>query len=424
VFIVAGAKAGRWLTDFDRACHLDWEPKDTRTPQRDSFRFAADAIVARCFSPLTDDCTPVVLTAEQLYFSALRDGVLLMQLQPGQTVAAPGFSMVQFKPCLLLMSLACGATWAEVEMQELADGRALLEGQIQILGVTSQVRSALQANPMLRKAKIQRWFRNAAEEGEIREWTSFAEVLAPLGVLGMNYFANTAAGGGILFSPWSSNPIGAGVLRTPGLPCHLCEPNGTSMPPLADVALIAPKKFPKGAPGIQVGLPEAAVGRIVIVRTSEIDILVKNLGSHRSGAVLPELQIEQALKEAFPDQVRAAVLVSLPVHGDSSRTRVALLVFVRPGATVKRTDEFMALLQSEFGQERTPDRVEVFEMNPKLVQPKSAKPQVDRAACRAQYTSGVLWGKNGYRVFRELSALFVEAMQVRRHLAPQSAGEP
>ncbi|MGC4067265.1 MAG: hypothetical protein QM784_22010 [Polyangiaceae bacterium] len=272
VFVLAGAKAKPWVSCLGDACLLPIEPKHHVPAPRGAHRFAAKDVVARLFSPLGEAWDELVeLTAEQLYLSSLRDGVLLLQLGPGEAVAAPGFSELQFKPALLLSTLACGGTWVELGMEELGDGRALLEGKIDVLGVTSNLRELLRSSSRLRKARLKRWFRNVAEDNDTSAWFDFTAVLAPLGIGTMNYFANVAAGGSLLFSPWSLQFGGTCVWRSPGLPCELGEPNGTGMPPLADVAMLVPGKFPKGTPGIQGGLPENAVGRLVLAVSSVSD---------------------------------------------------------------------------------------------------------------------------------------------------------
>jgi hypothetical protein len=418
VFIVVGAKANPWVSSFGTACLLPSEGRIESRQVRSAHRFAAKEIVARLFSPIGEAWNELVeLSAEQLYLSVLRDGIIVMQLASGESMAAPGFSELQFKPALLLTTFACGGTWVEVGMEELGDGRVLLEGKIDLLGVTSRLREILRSCPLCRKAKLKRWFRNVAEDSDSAAWFEFTAVLAPLGIRSMSYFANMAAGGSLLFSAWSFQSGTMDVWRSPGLPCELGEPNGTGMPPLADVAMLLPGKFPKGTPGIQGGLPECAVGRLVLSVTPASDRLIKNLGSHRAGMVLPEGQLEDVLKAEFPEWVRSATLVSLPTQGGLTGELVALLVFVHPSERGQASRVIDTFLKQTLGKERCPDRVEVFELNPKLLNPKASSTDVDRAACRSQYISGSLWGKSHSSVFRQLAELFTEGVEVREFSA-------
>jgi hypothetical protein len=190
------------------------------------------------------------------------------------------------------------------------------------------------------------------------------------------------------------------------------------MPPLGDVAMLVPLKVPKPQPGIALGLPDAALGHLVLATTPSHDIWVMNLGRHRSATVLPERQIEELLAAAYPGLVRAAVLVVLPIHHQAARQRVALIVFVRPsdgaGALAASITDY---LRSELGEERSPDRVEVFELNPRHHDPKAPQTEIDSAGCAGQYISGALWGKSRLSTVRELCGLSLEVARVRQYRA-------
>src|SRR5690606_13789193 len=166
-------------------------------------------------------------------------------------------------------------------------------------------------------------FKNLAEDPGSRRWAEFERRMKDTGALGMSLFANSAAGGSLLFSAWASEPSSVPVHRTPGLPCELSEPNGTGMPALADVGMLSPTQPPEGAKGAFT-LPASALGQLVIVEAEAGDLWVTNLGSHRRGVVLPEVQIEQVLSDEFAPAVRAAVLAVLPLAGDGGQ-RVAFI---------------------------------------------------------------------------------------------------
>ena len=69
---------------------------------------------------------------------------------------------------------------------------------------------------------------------------------------------------------------------------------------------------------------------------------------------------------------------------------------------------------------------EVFELNPRLVDPKAPEREIDRVGCAGQYITGTLWGKSRLATFRELAALSVEVERVReyRALLADSAQSP
>lgn len=415
VFVVAGGKAKPWVANDDALCLLEWEPHaaSESTPAFESHRYGANASAMCLFSPLAADWdAPVQLRADQLYLSALRDGVLLLGLEPGQRVSAPGFCEVQYKPGLLLATLAAGASWLELGVEDWEPGSLFFAGKIDVLGVSSDVRARIMSTPHLPKGSSSRWFRNLTEEDNcVKAWAEFEAKMAATGALGSRWFGNSAAGGSILFSAWTAEPSRGGVWRAPGLAYELKEPNGTGMEPLADVVLLTPTKQPLQLRRAQHELSAAALGRPVIAVTEGTDIWVINLGSHRRGAVLPEQQMEELLQAELAPDVRAAVLVVLPRHGEGKGQEVALLVYVRPDSKVGAAD-IEKLLETQLGKERVPDRIDVYPLNPKL---DLREPEVDRAACAAQYLSGTLWGKRRCPVFPQLARVCLEIERIGRY---------
>jgi hypothetical protein len=416
LFVVAGITARPWVEHEPGVELLDWEsvPSARGAPSIEPHRYEANEAAARLFSPLSPEWdTPVELSAEQLYLCALRDGLLLLGLEPGQGIAAPGFCEVQFKPGLLFAALAAGATWVELSLDELEGGRALFGGAVAVLGVSGPLRRLLMASQPPPAGRLTRWFRNLAEDNAVKAWSGFEGFMKESGALGMQWFGNSAAGGSLLFSAWTSEPSSAGVYRAPGLVCELSEPNGTGMPALADVGLVSPPAKPPAGKGVH-PLPASALGQLVIVDTEASDLWVTNLGSHRRGVVLPEGQIEQVLAESFVGAVRAAVLVVLPLAGESGGQRVALVVYARP-ASFLSPSALREVLLAELGAERVPDQIEVFELNPKPLDAKKDASRVDRAACRAEYLSGMAWRKSRCAVFGQLAALSAEVEAIRDH---------
>jgi hypothetical protein len=422
LFVAAGITARPWVEHEPGVELLDWEsmPSARRAASIEPHRYEANEAAARLFSPLSPEWdTPVELSAEQLYLCALRDGLLLLGLEPGQGIAAPGFCEVQFKPGLLFAALAAGASWVELSLDELEDGRALFGGAVAVLGVSGPLRRSLMTSRPAHAGRVTRWFKNLAEDSAVKAWAGFESRMKESGALGMQWFGNSAAGGSLLFSAWASEPSLASVYRTPGLACELSEPNGTGMPALSDVGLLSPLAKPPAGKGVH-PLPASALGQLVIVDTEAGDLWVTNLGSHRRGVVLPEAQIEQVLAESFVGAVRAAVLVVLPLAGESNGQRVALVVYARPSSFLSASD-LRAVLLTELGAERVPDQIEVFELNPKPLDPKKDASRVDRAACRAEYLSGMSWRKSRCAVFGQLAALWAEVDAIRDHRREREA---
>lgn len=420
LFAVVCPKAATWV---DASVELlVWRPESTNARVGSPHRFEAGETAAYLFSPLTVDWFPLPVSAEQLYLSALRDALLLLQLEPSDIISAPGFCDLQFKPSLILASLAAGAEWVEFDQGELHSWRVLQEAKVSVLGVAPVTRRLLGARGASVPSSVRRWFRNVAETTS-DEWTEVQAKLARAQTLGMNYFANAATPGALLFSDWTSNPCACGVLRAPGLACELTEPNGTEMPQLSDVGTLSPVADFEPGPGQRMLPTVAATGRIVLAQTRCDNVWVANLGSHRDGKLLPEPLIEGLLLRRYPKQVRAAIIVSLPARQRDAVVSDRLVVFARPSEPPLLAAEVEGVLKEAFGVQWSPRSVTVFELNPALLAPDDPQSEVDRAGCAAQYLAGILWAKaRAGPVFRELARLGPELSQVMRHHSERTEG--
>ncbi len=413
LFAVVSPKAATWAdASVER---LVWRPVPMNGRVGPPHRFEAGETAAYLFSPLTVDWFPLAVSAEQLYLSALRDALLLLQLGSSDVISAPGFCDLQFKPSLILASLAAGAAWVEFDQGELHSWRPLQDAKVSVLGVAPIMRRLLSAAGAPVPSSIRRWFRNVAESTS-DDWSVVQAKLARAQTLGMNYFANAATPGALLFSDWTSNPCACGVLRAPGLACELTEPNGTEMPQLSDVGTLSPVADFEPGPGQLTPPTVAATGRIVLSQTRRDNVWVANLGSHRDGKLLPEPLIEGLLLRRYPKQVRAAIIVSLPARQRDAVVSDRLVVFARPTEPPLLAAEVERVLKEAFGVQWSPRSVTVFELNPALVAPDDPHSEVDRDRCAAQYLAGMLWAKaRAGRVFRELARMGPELSQVMRH---------
>jgi hypothetical protein len=422
LFVVSGMEAMPWVREVGGLTQLEWE---MTTPAVESskatpHRFNADEVAVRCFSHLARDWgPPVPLAAEQLYLGALRDGLIVLGLRASEGLAAPGFCDVQYQPWLLWACLASGANFVQLDAEDVGNGAVLFGGPIQTLGVSAQLRNALLGRPQFPSPiGIRQWFRDVSEDVDITRWMQLGARFGTAGVLGMNYFANAAAGGTIVYSAWSSQPAGSDVWRAPGLPCELTEPNGTGMPSLADLGMLSPDPKLQGQAGVRKGLLPESVGQVVLVFAEEQDTWVGNVGSHRGGRFLPEKPIERVLQKRYPGAVRCALLIALPLRRNTSAARVVLLVYAVPRKSHLLNDlTIKADIAEQLGQASVPDRVEIYDVNPKWKNLKEDVPEVDSLACLSQYQSGLLWKKQSTAVFRQLSVIGDEVRQIRQYRA-------
>lgn len=420
LFVVTGMEATPWIREIGGLTQLEWEMNAMSIESSKSIphRFDANEVAIRCFSHLTPKWgPPVPLSAEQLYLGALRDGLMVLELRASEGLAAPGFCDVQYQPWLLWVCLASGANFVHLDAEDVGTGAKLFGGPIQTLGVSVQLRDVLlERGQFPSPVGIRHWFRDVAEDLDVTRWMQLGARFGAAEVLGMNYFANAAAGGTIVYSVWSRQPAASGVWRAPGLPCDMIEPNGTGMPSLADLGMLSPNPKLQGQLGVRAGLLPESVGQVVLVFSDEQDTWVGNLGSHRGGRFLPEKPIESVLQRRYPGAVRCALLIALPLRRNTSAAHVVLLVYVAPKKRQLLNEvAIKADIAEQLGQASVPDRVEIYDVNPKWKDLKQDAPEVDALACVSQYQSGLLWKKQSRTVFVQLSALADEVRQIRQY---------
>ncbi len=97
--------------------------------------YAPDDVALRLLSPFGEPEAPpdepppppepVETSASALHLSLVRDGMIVLGLDPADVVAMPGLDPAQFQPLMLLAVLAAGGCWAELGVADLArDPRA------------------------------------------------------------------------------------------------------------------------------------------------------------------------------------------------------------------------------------------------------------------------------------------------------------
>lgn len=192
------------------------------------------------YSPLrAPDAAPCVLSAGEAYVAAVRDGLLLLQLTVGCTVAAPDRPLLAHQPALLLCTLLHGGTFLHNLPPDAKPPSGALPA-VQILFVSRALRERMLDQHARPLPGVRLWLVDSSEAAE-RRWQDFAAHTALLAVPAMSAWLDSAAGGCLLFSPpqlgapptqllpapglsfsfqWAGNPqlaarSGPGVLRSP-----------------------------------------------------------------------------------------------------------------------------------------------------------------------------------------------------------------
>jgi hypothetical protein len=366
---------------------------------------AADP-VARLFSPLSATPEqPVEVLAGTLYQGLLRDAVLVLGLRPGDRLTLPGFEATQHQPSALLVTLLAGACFVEADERALADAETLEQLNPTVVGVTPALRDLILAG-QVRPDLWRLWLRNPAEPYDWDRWEQLTVRLAvSRRVRGMNWVANAAFGGTLLFSIPQVKPAHFAVLPAPGQPWQLADMIGGGQPSHADSGLFA-------ATGE--GVDEATFGQFLVSRTRTGFFFAGSarLGAH--GQTYPSGEVAE-VAETHPEVTGASVVIA-PGAQQLNRTTVTLVVFIDPSREPHEVvgvlrPELERLLDLEMGARYRPDTLCFYPLAPR----RTEQGVVDPDWCRWQFLSGTLDRKGKDALFRMLGHL-------RRLLAPARTG--
>ena len=358
-----------------------------------SHAYADDDPVLRLLSPFGPiDADPVELTAGTLHEALLRDALLVLALQPGDKLAAPGFDPLQMQPLAMLTAWVAGASWVEMEPRHLeVDPKLLSSHGVTVLGVSRAMREVLLRVGPERVPASTSWFRAMNDVFDYERWAQLSSALAARKVSAFAVLTNAASGGAHLFTPRSLDPSPARAWPAPGRVFQLSQVGAGTLPSLTESGTYAPLLGKE---------PDASLLEVVLAKHGAGWTLGGSLAPGPEGRTVPAREIACAA-ERHPD-VRAAAVVVAPGRWIND-AHVVLLLFVEPepGAELVRPvpiAEIKTLVRQEMGERHVPTRVETFALRPRFTQLKD-KRVVDFAWVRSQYLSGALSWKSRSPLF-------------------------
>ena len=361
--------------------------------------------VLRVMSPVRASIdTMVDVAAGTLYRSMVRDGSLAFGVAQGDALAAPGFCPIQHQPSLLFATLCAGATFVEMSEDAISQAPELLSSQsIDTLLVTARVRDAL-LRVELKGAKFKRWVRNASEKIQWGRWDAFAKLASTFGATGLSYFANSAAGGGILMGVARPKPLYQHVLPMAGTGFVLADTNLSGMPSVAGAGIL---EWP------ELDDSEACLGHQLLSQDGDEHVLIGPVKAHREGQTYPSSAVRSLVAKI--DGVEDVTVVMAPAGGATSSWQAILLVFVQPGSEQAHAPEalrhlLLSVCRLEFGERAVPDKVEIFGLVPH-----HEDGRLSQAWCESQFLTGMLHRKQQVPVFLQLSHLRYAAAQWHGH---------
>lgn len=358
----------------------------------------------RAPGPLTE------VPAGEAYAAALRDGLLLFELRPGDVLMGPADP--RYMPVLLLSVLLCGAGFMELsEQAALRDPQGVLKEPARTVLLDRASRDALAlraesgvADP--RGLRWGRWFRDPQEPPDAAAWERAGRILPLLKLPHGNLIWDSAAAGTVLFSPPRIGPQHAQVAPAPGCR-HLFAALHGEWPAAAASGrflLLGEDGKPTGAPG-----------EALLLRTESGYLYAGTRLPRRAGCSYPAAAVV-ALLGSSPQLagLAGASIVELAGGGPQAQALFVLILFC--GALAEESlasDRITALIESELGPSARPDRIEVFPLIPRR---ERGTPEgvIDQAWVCSQYLAGELHRKSRTAVFRALTRARAALLQEKK----------
>ena len=376
-------------------------------------------------APLRDPPAQLVpVPAQQAYSAALRDGLLLFGLKPGDGLCAPlpDFDPAQYYPALILATLLTGATFVLCDAAALAKDPALVPRLgITCLGLSNGLRDGLRKLPAAACAPLSRlhlWFRNALEPLDVATWRDLDTRCALAQVLRLQLIYEAAHGGALVVSSRYKGDASLLVWPAPGHPWKLAPVDvmGSTQATAVSHGLFLPTGWKKNQAFLILAKANSSVGDGYFVGGL--------LGPRRCGQVFPQAEVGEALAS-----VRGVVGVSglaIPEGSEPLRWTFVVLVFLggNPQAADLRT-QLEQQISFAVGSEYQPDHVEIFPLYPKRLgpsdKPLSTRP-IDHAWCQSRYLMGALQQKTTRHSVQRLTALRAAVLQLPN--APAAGPDP
>ena len=362
----------------------------SRAPSR-SHAYAPGAPALRllsCFS--APAWTPAEVSAEAVLWGALRDGLFVYGLLPGERLALPDFDPLQWQPHGLLSALASGAEWLELSGEALASVEGRARFRPTVAGVTPRLRAQWMAGTA-EYPGLRRFVKSPCEPYDWAAWDDFARhLLQHGGARGINLVASAAAGGALLFSVPPAAGADLSLVAVPGLAFMLEDFLGGGVPATGNTGVVRPLEGAEGS------APRVAVARLP-------------QGSTFGGVVEPPWHGRRYPAEAVEEVARAVagvreavawVQASPELLNASLATLLCFADVTGPavdGAGLARAVE--QALAAQLGPEAVPSRVQVYALEPRRL----PGGEVDPAWCRWQASGAGLQARARDGLFLELA---------------------
>lgn len=348
--------------------------------------------VATLFDYTTEQLfEPVDISCDELYLNALRDGLIALDLRPGDVLAAPGYRFSDTQPAMMLSSLLTGATFLDIKpeiCQRLPE--VLLTEGITILGVTPGLRDLIQKKQLDVMTSCRFWFRSPALSTAYNEWHLFIKKTEIDHVLTGVLKWSSQAGGVLFFSRKRKGLSIDNVLPSAGLSWNLVPATQDGDQLSEDTGLLA----------ISCHGREKITPWFVMKNMYEW-LLLGSRFIEKKGKFYPFDLVHQFIQSTGICRYFFMTQRPSPVNADPC---IHLIIFTGFDMEVKGadiSDKICRRITLSMGREYCPDTIECFAMLPRLHPDGS----MDDAWCRAQYADNRLTHKSRNGIFMGLSLI-------------------
>jgi hypothetical protein len=363
-------------------------PLATSVAEATSHTYEPDEPALALFSPLHEPSSePVELTAAEAYLKALRDGLLLFQLQPGMGLAAPEHHFLQHQPALLLATLLQGAAFLHLSARALAQGGAAIEDlPLRVLLMNSAARDVMLSQHGRALNGLDLWLMNPQERPAPQAWRDFTQRFGIEAVSAAAFGYEAAVGGSFLFSMRCRGAPPELLQPAPGLPFSLLRPDDSGEASHTGYGVFEPLA---DSPGVLLSRRESAF------------VYAGPVQPARHGRSYPASEVE-ALVSSLPFVIGVSVYMA---GGDSAA--IALLVFTGPeprdvaeSLSARRELALREHIRVRLGDEAMPGTIELYAMFPR-----SRNGVLDHDWCQRQYAQSQLRDREAHPLYRVLDRL-------------------
>jgi hypothetical protein len=389
--VASHAGYGAWLGPFLERLLPEASAAAPSRAQPRSHAYGPGAPALRllsCFS--TPAWRPVEVSAEAVLWGAVRDGLFVYGLLPGERLALPDFDPLLWQPHGLLSALASGAEWLELNGEALATAEGRARYRPTVAGVTPRLRAQWMAGPA-EYPGLRRFVKSPCEPYDWGAWDVLARhLLQHGGARGINLVASAAAGGALLFSVPPAAGADLALLPVPGLGWLLEDFMGGGVPATGNTGVVRPLEAAEGS-----------APRVVVARVPQ--------GSTFGGVVEPPWHGQRYPVEAVEEVARGVAGVREAVAWVQGAPELlnaglaTLLCFADvtgppvDGAGLGRAVE--QAVAAQLGPSAVPSRVQVYALEPRRL----PGGQVDPAWCRWQALGAGLTARAADGLFLELA---------------------